>query len=197
MHHDRPAWRTGQRADICKSFVLTTMSERPAELQSTLNDVRRRWMRRAMLRAWTLGAAAATTVLLVGLITTAFIARDGVPLVFTSAVVLITALAGLGWSMWPYRRGPTDRQLARFIEERNPQLDDIVVTAVDYAARPQASSRMRDALQADAARAMRDFNLDAVVSRDSIRQHAFRAAAATAALAVSVAFFAPGLTRAT
>ena len=44
------------------------------------------------------------------------------------------------------RSPPTDRQIARFIEERDRDLDDVVVTAVDYGARPDASARMRDAL---------------------------------------------------
>ena len=38
------------------------MSERPVELRAILIDIQRRWMRRFVLRAWALGATAATTV---------------------------------------------------------------------------------------------------------------------------------------
>ncbi len=173
------------------------MSERPLELQAILTDVRRRWTQRSLLRAWAFGAAVAATVVLVGLVAVLLLASDGLPLVFTAAVVLLTAFLGLGWALWPCRVKPTDRQIARLIEERSPDLDDVVVTAVDYAVRPDASPRMIVALASDAARVLSGLNVDAVVSRESLRQAAFRAAAATAALAIVVALFTPAFSRAT
>ncbi len=41
-----------------------------------------------------------------------------------------STLAALVWGLLPLRRRPTDRQVARFIEEREPSLDDRLVTAV-------------------------------------------------------------------
>ena len=68
------------------------MGERLLELQAILAEVRRRWTQRAVLRAWMFAAAAATTVLLAGLGAVVLVAREGVPLVLTVAIVSIAAL---------------------------------------------------------------------------------------------------------
>ena len=65
----------------------------------------------------------------------------------------------------PFRRRPSDRQLARFIEERDPELDDVVVTAVDYAQASDASARMRELWPPTPLALWPHSNLDAVVSR--------------------------------
>jgi hypothetical protein len=143
-----------------------------------------------------LGAAAATTVALAG-VGASFVAREGLPLVFTSVLILALALFSLIRACWPVRRQPTDHQIARYIEERHSDLDDIVVTAVDYGARPDGSAHMRDVLAADATRALQHVDLESIVSTASIRQAAWRAAAATVGLAIAVALFAPSLSRAT
>ena len=44
------------------------MTDRFAELRTILADVRARWTRRALLRAWTLGAVTAAAMLMVGLL---------------------------------------------------------------------------------------------------------------------------------
>ena len=177
------------------------MSDRSVELQSILHDVRRRWLQRSRMHAWALGASAATTVVLAGLGAVFLIAGDGLPLLVTTALVLVLSIAAIGRAFWAFRHTPTDRQIARFIEEREAGLDDLVVTAVDYAQRPDASPRVREALLADASRALGARNLettlDSIVSDASIRQVALRAVAATAALGLAVLFFAPSVSRAT
>src|SRR5918993_2428410 len=130
-----------------------SMSERPVELQAILNEVRRRWTRRSRLHAWAIGAAAATTGLLAGLGAVWLMAPDGIRLVVIVSIVLLLCAGVIGRVLWGFRYSPTNRQIARFIEERESGLDDVVVTAVDYAARPDASARTRDALLTDAARA--------------------------------------------
>jgi hypothetical protein len=173
------------------------MSERPIELRAILTDIQRRWMRRFVLRAWTLGATAATTVVLAALGATLLVARDGLPLVFVAALATITSVGALAFALWPCRRRPADSQIARLVEEENSDLDDVVVTAVAYATRPEASPRMRAALERDAAQAIAAVDVDRVVSRQSIGQAALRAAAASVALGLSLIFFAPALSRAT
>jgi hypothetical protein len=173
------------------------MTNRPSDLQAILADVRRRWTLRSLLRAWTGGVAAAAVIILTALAATGVVAGQGIPLVVTAALASSLALSAIGYALWPYRRQPSDRQLARYIEERTPELDDVVVTAVDSVNRPGVSERMRGLLAADAGRALAALDLDAIVSRQSIRQAAVRAAAATAVLAVGVAFFTPALSRAT
>src|SRR5580765_5268286 len=106
------------------------MNERPVELDAILSEIKRRWTQRLMLRAWTLGAAAAATVIAVGFTAAFFVASEGLPLVFTAAVVAALSGFALARALWPLHRRPTDRQLARFIEEHEPALADVVVTAV-------------------------------------------------------------------
>ena len=149
-----------------------------------------------MLRAWTLGAATAATVIAVGLSAALLVAADGLPLVFTAAVVAALSIFALVRALWPLHRRPTDRQIARFLEEREPGSDDVVVTAVDYRARPDASPGMRQLLAADAARALAALDLDRIVPSDSIRQAALKAVAASAALGLTAALFAPSFSRA-
>lgn len=173
------------------------MSERPVQLQAILSDVRRRWTLRSVLRAWTLGVSAAATVVLSGVGASLLVAREGIPLIVTAGIVLFLAAFAIGRALWPYRRQPSDGQLARFIEEREAGLDDVVVTAVDYATRPDASLRMRDVLAEEAGRALGALSLDAIVPRASIRKAAVHAAAASGVLLLSAALFAPAFSRAT
>jgi hypothetical protein len=114
-----------------------------------------------------------------------------------AAVVAALSAFALIRALWPLHRRPTDRQLARFIEEHEPALDDVVVTAVDYRSRPDASPGMRELLAADAASALAGLDLDRIVSGDSVRQAALKAAAASAALGLTAALFAPAFSRAT
>ena len=173
------------------------MTNRPSDLQTILADVRRRWTLRSLLRAWTAGAAASAVIILTALVATLVVAGQGIPLVATAALATSLVAGAILHALWPYRRQPSDRQLARFIEERSPELDDVLVTAVDSVNRRGVSERMRELLAVDAARALAPLNLDQVVSPLSIRQAAIRAAAATALLVVSFAFFAPPMSRAT
>jgi hypothetical protein len=174
------------------------MSERANQLTAILNEVRRRWTRRSLLRAATLGAAAAATVVLAGWTASMLVASQGIPLLVVAALVIPAAMFIVARSLWPLRHAPTDRQIARLIEEREDRLDDVVATAVDYAARPDAAPRMRDALFDDAARALASLplDLDQIVSRASVRSAALRAAAAAAMLLVAMAVYAPFASRA-
>jgi hypothetical protein len=176
------------------------MSERPAQLQAVLSEVRRRWTRRSLLHASALGAAAAATVLLAGWGATTLIARQGIPLLAVAAFVTFTASFAIARALWSARRRPTDRQIARLIEEREPQLDDVVATAVDYAARPDATARLRDALFADAALALTssglDRDLDRVLSRRAVRMAALHAVAALTILGAAAFVYAPSASRA-
>lgn len=172
------------------------MSERRVELRQVLTEVRRRWTRRTWLGAWALGASVAAVLLLAGWATTRLLATNGMPLALTLAFVSLAAIAGCARALWPLRRTPTDRQLARFIEERSGGLDDVVATAVAYGERPDASPRMREMLAADAVAALSGIEIDTLVSRESIRGAFLRAVAATAVLALAVALMAPAVSRA-
>jgi hypothetical protein len=176
------------------------MSERPAQLQTILSEVRRRWTQRSLLRAAALAALAAATVVLAGWLATILLARQGIPLLIVAVLVALTAGFAVARAFWSVRRRPTETQIARLIEEREPELDDIVATAVDYAARSDATPRMRDALFDDAARALSsrglDRDLDRVVSRRAVRTAALHAVAAVLVLGLAAAAYAPSASRA-
>jgi hypothetical protein len=167
---------------------------RPDDLVAILAEVRRRWLRRVRLSAWTTGAAAAAAVLAVGLLAVWIAASEGLALAFVAFAVTLLALVILAAAVRPVREPPTDLQVARLIEERAGGLDDVVVTAVNHGdARTAISAR----LSADAATAVADVGLDRLVSRESVRQAAFRAAATSVVLALAAWAFAPTLVRGT
>ncbi len=170
------------------------MSDRFAELRTILAGVRARWTRRALLRAWALGAATAAAMLLVGLLAIWLIAREGAPLVIAVTAVLVLALISVVFALLPLRQPPSDQQVARFIEEQAGGLDDVLVTAVEKAA--AGSSPITDLLIADAVRKAGALNVASIISRDTLRRAMAGAALGSLALVVSAVFFAPSAGRA-
>src|SRR5204862_6955228 len=121
-----------------------------------------------LLSRWTTGAPAALVVL--------------------AADALLAMLGVIGWAAAPLRRAPGDAQVARFIEERSPALDDRLVTAVDVAGgRSATPPALAGPLVADAATRARRVDPDAIRPGDRLRRPAFQAAAAGVVFA-SIAF---------
>ena len=163
-----------------------------SELRIILAAVRRRWSRRALLRAWTLGATTAAAMLLVGLLAVWLVAREGVPLVLAVTAVSAIAVVSVVFALLQLRQAPTDKQIARFIEERAGGLDDVLVTAVDQGSNGQVG----DLLQRDAIRATRNIDLDQIITRRTLLRAAAGAALGSAALVAAMVLFAPSATRA-
>ena len=170
------------------------MSNRFAELRAILADVRARWMRRAFLRAWALGAATAAAMLLVGLLAAWLIAREGVPLVLAVLAAVAVAITSLVFALLPLRQPPTDQQVARFIEEQAGGLDDVLVTAVEKGR--AGPSPMTEQLVANAIKSARSLQGDAIISPDTRKRALAGAALGSLALVVSAGFFAPSAGRA-
>lgn len=170
------------------------MGDRAAELRAILANVRARWSRRAFLRGWMIGAWAAASMLVVGLLAVWLIAQEGLPLVFVVATVGIVAGIALSFSLLPLRRPPSDRQIARFIEEQAGGLDEVVVTAVDKLA--SDSGPVVDLLVGDAVRATRTVDAHRIVPDDTMSRAAIGAAIGSAALLIAFWFFAPSAERA-
>jgi hypothetical protein len=121
---------------------------------------------------------------------------EGTALVMLWGVAILAATACLALLVGPLRRAPSDRQLARLIEECCPELDDALVTAVaehDASATPRP---MLIAVVGDALRRARGLDLDRVISSDVLRKTAMAAAAFTVVLAVLGVFSAPPAGRA-
>ena len=170
------------------------MGDRASELKAILAGVRARWSRRAFLQAWSIGAWAAAGMLLVGLLAVILIAREGIPLVFVVATVGIFAGIALSFALQPLRKPPSDRQIARFIEEQAGGLDEVVVTAVDTL--KSGSGPVADLIVGDAVRAVRAVDSHRIVTDDTMRRALIGAAVGSAAFLIAFYFFAPSAGRA-
>ena len=169
------------------------MTQRVDELRGILAQVRARWQRQALLRAWMLGAITAAAMLLVGVLAVWLVASEGIPLVVVVAAVATVAVAALLFALLPLRQQPSDRQIARFIEERSGGLDEVLVTAVDKSG---DANPVAELLIGDAIRAARGVRVDDVVSHGAMRRAAIGALAGSLAIAASMWLFAPAAGRA-
>ena len=169
------------------------MTERVNELRAILAEVRARWQRRAMLDAWALASLTAGALMFVGVLAVWLIASEGVPLVLVAAAVTTVALTALVCALQSLRHTPSDRQIARFIEERAGGLDEVLVTAVDKSG---DGTPIAGVIVGDAVRAARQVDIESVVSRRVLRRAALGAVGASLVFAASLWFFAPSAGRA-
>ena len=151
------------------------------DLRDLLARVRRRWRTARSSRAVARAAVAAVALLLVVLGTDRFLAPADLPMAVLAVGALMAALAFAGWTLWPLRRAPSDRQVARYIEERCPDLEDRLASATEVADSGRASA-FRDLVLSDAAGKARGVDLDQVVARADVWAAIVRGLAATAAL---------------
>jgi len=172
------------------------MTEKYSELSAFLGRVRNRWRLLVALRAWTLAAAAAALVLALALLAHVLILPEGAALMVLWGVAGVGALICLASGIAPLRRAPRDLQLARFIEERCPELDDALVTAVGEQSSAGSASRdpgdvphpMAAAVIDDALRCLRAIDSDRIISRRALRRAALVAGASACALGILAAF---------
>ncbi|MCY4121839.1 MAG: hypothetical protein OXG72_13065 [Acidobacteria bacterium] len=143
------------------------MAESPfAEVVALLESVRRRWMAARAMRG--VARAASVALLALGLVLVvdrAFAPPDLVMALLASCSA--GAFAGFAaWVLWPVRRGPSDRQVARYIEEHCPELQDRLASAIDLRETP---SPFGGRVLHDAARLSRGVDLDRVVAGSVVR----------------------------
>ena len=151
------------------------------DLRALLTQVRRRWMITRSTRAAARAAAVALGLLLLVLAIDRFLQPPDAPMVALAVVALAIAAAFAVRTLWPLHRVPGDRQVARFIEERCPDLEDRLASATEVVdgGRP---STFRDLVLVDAAAKARAVEIDQVVARRDVRRSVVRSASATAAL---------------
>jgi hypothetical protein len=159
------------------------MTERASELRAILDSVRARWSRRAFLRGWSTAAWAAAAMLLAGVLAVLLVAREGMPLVFVVATAGIFAGASLSFALLPLRQPPSDRQIARFIEEQAGGLDEVVVTAVDKL--DSGSGPVVELIVGDAVRAARSVDPHRIVTNDTMTRATIGAAIGSAAFLIA------------
>ena len=153
------------------------------DLRALLTQVRRRWMTARSTRAAVRAAVVALALLLLVLAIDRFLQPPDVPMVALAVVALAIAAAYAVRTLWPLHRVPGDRQVARFIEERCPDLEDRLASAAEVVdgGRPSAFG---DLVLVDAAAKARAVEIDQVVARRDVRRSVVRGVAATAALLV-------------
>jgi archaellum component FlaC len=155
------------------------------DLRRRLHVIRRRWFAAVALQNGArIFAAAAVIVALAAIADRWTSPADGAILLLALAVLAAIAVAiGLVW--WPYRRRPDDLRVARFVEERCPDLDDSIATAVDIARRDadEAQDSFAPLVVDTAVRRLRDLDPARVVDSSLLRSAAVRAVAAAAVLA--------------
>ena len=157
------------------------------DLGALLARVRRRWLTRRSMQAAGRVAGATAGLLLIVLFTDHALRPADAVMVWLFAAALALAAGLTARALWRLRRGPSDRQVARYIEERCPALEDRLVSAADIAAGGRPSV-FRDLLLSDAARTARAVDLDRVLPRRDVLLSVAAGGLAVAALLLLVVF---------
>jgi hypothetical protein len=172
------------------------------ELQALIASVRKRWRRRVALRTTAKACAAAALPLGAAALVEYWFRAQGAALIVLGAAAVALALAGVWLILRKMPPRPSDRQVARFIEERATassagELNDSLVSAVDAAERGTA----RDAaflplMLRDAIVKLRVMSPAEILPRAQSRRVALHALAAASLLAAALVASAPFLARA-
>jgi hypothetical protein len=159
-----------------------------SQVRALLARVRRRWRQLTLLRAAVRGVLAATAVLALGLLIAGRIDRAPLVLATLGGIAVVLALAALAWGLWPARHAPSDARVARFIEERDPSLDDRLVSAVDLSTSDRsAAPELAGLLLADADRRASEVDPAHIIPTAGLRK-AGALALAAGLVFVAVAF---------
>ncbi len=156
-------------------------------IRTLIARVRGRWRALHAFQATVRAALAAAAVLLVALFAARWTLNAPGVLVAIAIIALASTIVALAWGFWPLRTSPDDRQVARFIEEHAPALEDRLASAVDVAkpARSGAST-LADLVLADAARRASNVDIDTILSSEVVRRAGFQAAGAALVLVVTL-----------
>jgi hypothetical protein len=158
-----------------------------AHVRQLLDVVRARWRTQLALHAATRAALAALATIGLALVAARWISESPKLLAAIASASMVAAVSAALWCLLPLRRRPTDLQLARFIEERAPGLDDRLVSAVDVA-QQSTPPPLADLMVADAARRAAAVDVETVVPSESLRRAGYQAVTATLALVALVGF---------
>jgi hypothetical protein len=173
------------------------------ELQSLIDLVRRRWTRRVALRTTAQAAAAAAVPIALAALLERVSRPQDVPLLVSAFAALLSAAAAALAVVWRRPRRPSDRQVARFIEEQGAaragtELSDSVATAIDAADGPHDPARAAflPLLLRDAIETLRTLPPETLLPAEAIRRATAAAASGLALLLIALGAAAPLLERA-
>ncbi len=157
------------------------------DLAATLARARSRWRRTVVLRAF--GFAAAAAALLVGAILGVYLLARPTDLwlIGLAAIALGGMLGCFAYAAWRVGRAPSDRRVARFLEECFPELEDRLATAVEFGERSGTDAvSVTGRIVSDAATRLRDLDFTRVVRPEVVRRAVLIAVVGVALLAVAM-----------
>src|SRR4051812_25178350 len=157
--------------------------EHYSQVRELIDRVRARWRALTALKAAVRASIAAAVIVAAALVASRWTAGAPVALIVVAAIAVTLAVGATATCLWPLRRVPQDSAVARFIEERDPALDDRLVSAVDLA-RGRTAPGLADVMMADAARRSARVDVDAIVPSHTLRRAAVQAIASAVALAI-------------
>jgi hypothetical protein len=151
-------------------------------IRELVDLVRRRWRTLQTYRAIVRAALAMSAVLGIALSLALWtqgaprgLAAVGVGAFLIAAAIVVRAVS-------PLRKVPGDRQVARFIEERVPSLDDRLISAVAVTTAQPAHPVLAELVVADAAKRVSEIDGDSIVPPEMLRRSGFQAAASVLVL---------------
>jgi hypothetical protein len=159
------------------------MTTHEAQIREIVGLARARWRRERVAHAVIRASLAGAGVLGAALVAVRLFGQAPLSLLLVGAATVIGGVAAAVWGLAPLRHIPSDAQVARFVEEHVPELDDRLVSAVDaLLARRTAPPALAAAMMADAAARASRIDLDRVVPADALRRIGIQASAALALL---------------
>jgi hypothetical protein len=163
------------------------MTEQFGPVQKLLDQVRARWRRAVVFQGVTRASLAISAILAMTLLLAHWTSRAPLALAVIGASALLASMAAAVWALWPSKYVPTNRAVARFIEEHEPSLDERLVSAVDVHDAADRDGQPAPAFAAplvrDAARAAAAVEPGAVIPDQFLRRRTIQALAACVLLA--------------
>ena len=147
-----------------------------AELIKVIEDVRKRWRMKLALRGG--------LFVLAGIVLTLVLASSGLQAlsftpnaIFGFRIVVFAAIIALiaVWLFRPLRRSVTDDQVALYIEEQDPSLQEELISAVEMSAtsragKPEVSQALLDRVVKDAIAKVRALDNGKSIGREVVRR---------------------------
>jgi hypothetical protein len=155
------------------------------ELAAMLARTRARWRRTVMLRAFGLAAGAAALFLAASLGLYVLARPTDLWLIGLALLAICAVLGCFAYAAWSVGRPPSDQRVARFLEERFPELEDRLATAIAFGERSRTDGiAVGGWLISDVATRIRDLDFSQVVRPEAVRRAILVAAAGLALLTV-------------
>ncbi|MCH7755066.1 hypothetical protein IH970_08085 [candidate division KSB1 bacterium] len=138
------------------------MNARHEILKKRINKVRQHWKKLILMKGGSLTLLSTVAALSIGFLMDSFFELEGSARFLLMTGIVTTFVVTLFWTLVrPLLNVPTEIQLARYLEEKNPQLEDRLVTAVELGGseHPGTSSRLLAQLLDDARIHIQPLNL--------------------------------------